>query len=1590
MATLFIENFETDGNGTRYNTSIPEFSDGSGDFFTRTDGSNIGSFYQVSNPEGSFYFAAQDIDGEGAASEQTLTFSGIDIAGFTNLNFSTLLAEDDDGTNQDWDISDFVLFEYQIDGGGFTNLLGIESIPDGDAFNAVPAQDTDFDGNGDGTEVTDTFASFSSAIAGTGSTLDIRITFDLNAGDEDIALDNIEITGDSGSSGTTTALISEFKPNPIGTDPAQTTFELSGTPGDAFDGVIVSIESDPGSANPGDINNFASVSGTFDASGLLTVNIPDLENPSFTVALLSDFTGSFSTDIDTNDDGLPDDLSTFGTVFDAIGVPDTIGDEAFLYGTDLGGIDFTYTGDEPRLIFRDASVGDLYAINDPDNGQVFDINGIDVTPGIFDTDPTIGTDTFGTINPSVGSSASNPVINEVYVSHDGTDNTEFIEIFGTPGTSLDSLSIIGVEGDSGSPIGTIDAQFDFDSTHIIGDNGFFLVGNPTGLANNYAVAPNAEINNNFLENSSSTFALVETSSISGTSVTGSEVVIDTVALTDGDAGDTFFFDAPVIGPDGPFFPAGARRVTDGVDTDTASDFVISDFFLGADNTPTAGTFDNGGGGGGTGSSAFIHEIQGSGASSPLEGQTVTIEAVVVGDYQDGASGTNGDLNGFFLQEEDADADTDPLTSEGIFIFDGDSPAVDVNIGDVVEVTGTVDEFFGLTQLTDVSVSIQGTDTLPTPATVNFPVTTVEDLEAFEGMGITIPDTLFVTEYFNLDRFGEVVLSSDGASNEPGTDGRLEQFTDFNAPDAADFAAYQEAIATRRIVLDDGQTVQNPQTIIHGRGGNPLSATNTLRGGDTVDNLSGVLSFGFGDYRIQPVEPIDFQATNPRPETPEDVGGDLKVAALNVLNFFTTLDETGNPGSGPNGLSPRGADNQAEFDRQVEKLVTTLEIMDADIVGLVELENEFGADQNGDGQFAIETLVDELNNRVGAGTYAYVDPGVPFVDTSDAISVGAIYKTDSVQVAPGTTVEILTDSDLSDLGLSGTVFDGPSTNRAPMAVTFEELGTGERFTVSVNHFKSKGGTGSGDDADIGDGQGNFNGTRLRGSEALNAWLNTDPTGSGDSDFLIVGDLNAYAEEDPITFLEAEGYTDIAQEFVGNSAYSFTFDGQLGTLDYALANSSLINQVTGATEWHVNADEPDALDYNLDFGRDPSLFNGQDPFRNSDHDPIIVGLNLERKNELPNAADDEVSTDEDTSITGNVLTNDTDPEGDDLTVTEVNGQTADVGTEIILASGALLTVQADGSYDYDPNGQFESLNDGNTDTDSFTYTIDDGNGGTDTATVTVTIDGVDEAPELPPNILESDYRIFSHNINTTEYTVDLDNSQPVYKIDDTATNGSVNEFLTEAVLELGGTVVRNGTINVSSLEHFGGNHNPSITENEAIDEVTIKIAGSGVGGQFKADFDNDGDANAFQTFARDLLGKDPRKTEIFEFNGGTNGGNNRIRIFTNDEIIGLNPELSDGLRTADSLDFTWSGSDTSGTQKRNNFDDFIGEMGDIFGGDQLTNADIHVIPTLNEAELTETEVEISNGIGGSETWNFGNEQEAQNFLTFFNSTVEAFAV
>ncbi|MEL6206398.1 MAG: choice-of-anchor I family protein, partial [Pseudomonadota bacterium] len=205
--------------------------------------------------------------------------------------------------------------------------------------------------------------------------------------------------------------INEFQPNPPGQDPDMQMFELFGTPNATFDGWIITIESDDGNSQLGLVDSANLVSGTFDADGLLTVEIPGFENPGFTIALLdgtNGFTGTAGvTDLDTDNDGVADDVSTLGTVLDAIGVPDSTADEATLYGVQLGGTDFSFTGAEPELIFRESTLGDLYAVNLLDvngGGDVFDTSGVAVLPGTFATDPSTGT-TFGAANPGFGTTA---------------------------------------------------------------------------------------------------------------------------------------------------------------------------------------------------------------------------------------------------------------------------------------------------------------------------------------------------------------------------------------------------------------------------------------------------------------------------------------------------------------------------------------------------------------------------------------------------------------------------------------------------------------------------------------------------------------------------------------------------------------------------------------------------------------------------------------------------------------------------------------------------------------------------------------------------------------------------------------------------------------------------------------------------------------------------------------------------------------------------------------------------------------------------------------------------------------------------------
>ncbi|MEM7782024.1 MAG: hypothetical protein AAF939_11585 [Planctomycetota bacterium] len=183
-----------DGAGVGYTTSDGEFNDGGADYFTRTDSAGVPGNYLGS--QGSFFFAAQDIDAEGGPIEQSVLITGIDITDFTDLTLDLLVAEDD-ATNgdEDWDRTDFFDVFASIDGGAQQLIFSIRSDESSGTFNGSARVDTNFDGLGDGTEIVETFANFQSVIAGTGTTLDLEFQFRLDSGDEDLAIDNIVVQG---------------------------------------------------------------------------------------------------------------------------------------------------------------------------------------------------------------------------------------------------------------------------------------------------------------------------------------------------------------------------------------------------------------------------------------------------------------------------------------------------------------------------------------------------------------------------------------------------------------------------------------------------------------------------------------------------------------------------------------------------------------------------------------------------------------------------------------------------------------------------------------------------------------------------------------------------------------------------------------------------------------------------------------------------------------------------------------------------------------------------------------------------------------------------------------------------------------------------------------------------------------------------------------------------------------------------------------------------------------------------------------------------------------------------------------------------
>lgn len=562
----------------------------------------------------------------------------------------------------------------------------------------------------------------------------------------------------------------------------------------------------------------------------------------------------------------------------------------------------------------------------------------------------------------------------------------------------------------------------------------------------------------------------------------------------------------------------------------------------------------------------IGEVQGSGDTSPLAGEEVIVEGIVTGDYQG-----DDQLKGFYIQSELADAD--PATSEALFVY---NTSYEVNTGDIVQVRANVEEKYGATQLSDVADLITCGTGAVTATAISLPAANESEFEAYEHMLVSLDQPLYVTDNYGLVRYGQFTVASE----------RLYQGTQIATPgDEAN--AVEAANRLKSVVIDDGSTQQNADLVPYPAP--ELSSFNSLRLGDTVNQVEGVLTYSFGAYRIHPSTDVDVVQTNPRTDAPNTLdSGDLKVASFNVLNYFN------GDGLGGEFPTPRGADSAEEFERQRDKTIAAISGIGADVLGLIEVEND-GFGENS----ALQDLINGVNAASGMN-YQMVSMGTDNVGT-DAIMSAIIYNADKVELV-GTPA--FTDAVPFDYG-----------NRPPVAASFKELSSTEVFTFVVTHLRSKGSCSraEGLDQDQGDGQGCWNATRVEAVNQLNVWLQTNPTGVIDEDVIVLGDMNAYAKEAPLSQFEALGYVNTIAD---PTKYSYLYQGRIGSLDHAFVSETMKDKLINATHWNINADEPFGLDYNLEYKSEYQQANLYDagPYRASDHDPIVLEFDFEKVTEV----------------------------------------------------------------------------------------------------------------------------------------------------------------------------------------------------------------------------------------------------------------------------------------------------------------------------------------------------------------------------------------
>ncbi|WP_417512776.1 ExeM/NucH family extracellular endonuclease [Marinobacter sp.] len=547
----------------------------------------------------------------------------------------------------------------------------------------------------------------------------------------------------------------------------------------------------------------------------------------------------------------------------------------------------------------------------------------------------------------------------------------------------------------------------------------------------------------------------------------------------------------------------------------------------------------------------VAEIQGRGDTSPLSGERVTVEGILTFDAR-----AEGGFDGFYLQQADGETDANPETSEALFIHTRKKTGA---AGERLRVTGTVKEFHGLTELTDIRI-ITSCGSAPLPKAQTLTLLWPDALESLENMRVRVAQPLTIIDSWNLARYGELTLA---AGDQVVPTEYLEP-----GPQATQIA---DRNRQQRLLLDDARSVRYPSPIPWPPGG--LSGKNTARAGDKVQNLSGVLDYRFGAWRIQPGEPPVFESLNMRPPAPgRPAEPHVRIMTMNLENYFN--------GDGEGGGFPtkRGAPTGLAHTAQLRRIVEALRRPDPDILAITELEND---------GYSETSSIAQLAGALGPEWTFVMTPGN---DGRDQIRTGLLYRQD----------RIVAETKPERLNSSG---------RPPLAQIFRPEGQRLAIQVVVPHLKSKSCKGAtGPNRNRNDGQGCYGGRRTEAAQALTKWLDRLPQVPDLAGTLITGDLNSYFHEDPIKALRQAGFTSMVHHFHPCTAqqcahYTYRYKGEKGSLDYALASSSLEPRVLGARTWAINADEPPQLGYKNNLSP-----NAAAPWRSSDHNPVITDIRL----------------------------------------------------------------------------------------------------------------------------------------------------------------------------------------------------------------------------------------------------------------------------------------------------------------------------------------------------------------------------------------------